>query len=146
MLDPKNFSKISFEKKKLRVENYKKALTLHNIPEGLLTYVSSLSENPGTGRLLSYIILYDSYSMIHTLRLNDRSLLVLKSNRPKDWELHAPLVFIIFLKDSLLLCQFISEQNQKQKDYFMPVSLVSPNHLELLSVFLFLVMVVPSKL
>ena len=25
------------------------ALTLHNIPEGLLTYVSSLSENPGTG-------------------------------------------------------------------------------------------------
>ena len=68
-----------------------------------------------------------------------------KSNRSKDWELHAPLVFIIFLKDSLLLCQFISEQNQKQKDYFMPVSLVLPNHSELLSVFLFLVMVAPSK-
>ena len=105
-----------------------------------MTYVSSLSENPGTGRLLSYIIQYDSYSTTECTQFNGT-----KSNPPKDWELHVPLVFIIFLKDSLLLCQFISEQNQKQKDYFMPVSLVSPSHSELLLVFLFLVMVVPSK-
>ena len=67
------------------------------------------------------------------------------SNRSKDWESHVQSVFIIFLKDSLWLCQFISEQNQKPKDCFMRESLVSPNPSELLLVFLSLVMVVPSK-
>ena len=55
------------------------------------------------------------------------------------------LVFIIFQKDLPLLCLFISEQNQKQRDYFMLVSPVLPNPSELLSVFSFLVMAVRSK-
>ena len=55
------------------------------------------------------------------------------------------LVFIIFQKDLPLLCLFISEQNQKQRDYFMLVSPVLPNPSELLSVFSSLVTAVQSK-
>ena len=55
------------------------------------------------------------------------------------------LVFITFQKDLPWLCLFISERNQKQRDYFMPVSPVLPNPSELLSVFSSLVMAVRSK-
>ena len=66
-------------------------------------------------------------------------------NLKKVSESHVPLVFIIFQKDSPLLCLFILEQNQKQRDYFMLVSPVLPNPSELLSVFSSSVMAVRSK-